>query len=173
MKLLLSFLPWIIFLALKSYTGEVTALSISIILSILSPERKRLMKRFLISWIVLLSMVAMLILYIIPHFEVSSMLRGIIMTGSFAVMAWISLIINKPFTIQYAKEEVPQDKWTTPGFLKVNQIITAVWATAMTINVLASVWQYRPDIISIITIVIAIGFTRKFPEYYKKNASAN
>ncbi len=169
MKLLLSFLPWIIFLVLQHYTGAATALSVSIFVLILSPERKRLKKGFLVGWVVLLSMVGLLILCLVP-FKVPVMLKTSIMTGSFAIMAWISLIVNKPFTIQYAKEEVPKDKWNTPGFLKVNQIVTAVWAIAMTSNTLLPIFGYHSVYVSIATILISIVFTKKFPEYYKKQA---
>jgi len=172
MKLLFSFLPWIVFLILKSYAGETAALTVSIIISIIF-DHKRLRQGFYVSWIIILSMLVLLSCYLFGKFEVTPLIRTLLMSGSFAVMAWISLIISKPFTIQYAKEEVPEDKWSTPGFIKVNQIITLVWALAMSANTAASIFHYHSDTVSIVTIVLAIMFTKRYPQYYRQKFIKN
>ena len=47
--------------------------------------------------------------------------------GGLAI-AWISLAIRHPFTLQYAKETVPEQFWREPLFIRVNDRITGVWA---------------------------------------------
>jgi hypothetical protein len=42
----------------------------------------------------------------------------------------ISMAIAKPFTLQYARERVPEERWKSPQFAKINFVITGVWALA-------------------------------------------
>ena len=49
----------------------------------------------------------------------------------------ITLIVGKPFTLQYAREQVPQNLWDTPQFVRSNYVITGVWSGAFLILVLA------------------------------------
>jgi len=168
MNILLSFLPWIVFYGLQHVLGLTWALVIAIILLLVTPEVKRLMKGFLVTWMILISMLIMLLISICYPTSLTSFDRVLIMSGSFAVMAWISLIIKKPFTLQYAKERVPKEKWDSPVFFKVNMIITLLWAICMTVSTLSSIFNYQQTLISIIAIVIAIIGTKRIPEYYKK-----
>ncbi len=45
-----------------------------------------------------------------------------------------SVLIRKPFTLQYAKEGTPQEYWDTPDFLRVNYLIAWVWVAAFAIE---------------------------------------
>ena len=36
--------------------------------------------------------------------------------------------IGKPFTLQYARERVPEERWKSPRFARINFVITSVWA---------------------------------------------
>ena len=50
-------------------------------------------------------------------------------TGIFAI-SLISMLIHRPFTLQYAIEAVPAETAGLPGFLRANYIITAAWTAA-------------------------------------------
>ena len=50
-------------------------------------------------------------------------------TGIFAI-SLISMLIRRPFTLQYAIEAVPAETAGLPGFLRANYIITAAWTAA-------------------------------------------
>lgn len=41
-----------------------------------------------------------------------------------------SMAVRRPFTLQYAREEVDEQYWADPQFLRVNQVITGAWALA-------------------------------------------
>lgn len=47
-----------------------------------------------------------------------------------ALITLVSLLIRKPFTIQYAMETVPKERWHTPEFLHSNMVITSGWLIA-------------------------------------------
>ena len=42
----------------------------------------------------------------------------------------VSLAVRRPFTLQYARETVAPELWTTPRFVRANYVITAIWAVA-------------------------------------------
>jgi hypothetical protein len=39
----------------------------------------------------------------------------------------VSIAIGRPFTMQYARERIPEQHWQTPLFLAINRRITWVW----------------------------------------------
>lgn len=50
------------------------------------------------------------------------------------VIALGSILVRQPFTLQYAKEDVPEEIWGTPEFLRVNYLISWVWVIAFGIE---------------------------------------
>lgn len=49
-------------------------------------------------------------------------------TISLASFVIATLIVRKPFTIPYAKEEAPEEVWDSPLFLRINYVISSVLA---------------------------------------------
>ncbi len=92
-----------------------------------------------------------------------------------AVIAAVSLAVRKPFTLQYARESTDAQYWDSPQFLRINDVITAMWASTF---VLVAVVGYigdgplhQPDnvwtnwIIQIALVVFAIKFTNWYPGF--------
>ncbi len=50
------------------------------------------------------------------------------------VIALGSILVRSPFTLQYAREDTPEEYWQTPEFLRVNYLISWVWVVAFTIE---------------------------------------
>jgi hypothetical protein len=50
-----------------------------------------------------------------------------------AVITLVSLLIKKPFTLQYARESVPPERWNDPMFIHANYVITWAWFGAFLI----------------------------------------
>ncbi|MGI4816026.1 MAG: hypothetical protein ACRYG5_20085 [Janthinobacterium lividum] len=88
----------------------------------------------------------------------------------------ISLAIGKPFTLQYAREQVSRELWDSPAFMHVNIVITAAWALAFVVMVAADVLlTYAPTVprsVGIITtvaaLVAAVKFTGWYPSHRRK-----
>ena len=59
---------------------------------------------------------------------------GEVANGALFVFALGSVLIRQPFTLQYAKEDVPEEVWGTPEFLRVNYLISWVWVVAFGIE---------------------------------------
>ncbi len=57
--------------------------------------------------------------------------------GVFAVSLG-SLLIRRPFTLQYAIEQVPAETAAMPGFLRANYVITGAWTAAAALMMAAN-----------------------------------
>jgi hypothetical protein len=84
-----------------------------------------------------------------------------------------SMLIRRPFTLQYAVEAVPAETAAMPGFLRANYVITGAWTAATLLMMAANVAMiYVPGLPlwSSLAIVFAarnsaLYFTRWYPEY--------
>jgi hypothetical protein len=50
--------------------------------------------------------------------------------GSLCVIVFASVLIDRPFTEAYAKEQAPKQIWNSPGFRAFNRRISTVWGFA-------------------------------------------
>ncbi|KAA0969022.1 hypothetical protein FPY71_15840 [Aureimonas fodinaquatilis] len=95
--------------------------------------------------------------------------RLIVDLGLLAIILF-SLVIGRPFTLEYAKENVSPEISQTAKFRKTNIVITSAWALAFLVMVCAElVLLYAPDIphhFGIIAIVVALVGAVKFTKWY-------
>ncbi|HEX9212793.1 MAG TPA: hypothetical protein VF901_20000 [Bradyrhizobium sp.] len=84
-----------------------------------------------------------------------------------------SMLVRRPFTLQYAIESVPAETAAMPGFLTANYIITAAWTAAALLMMAANiVLLYFPGLPVWLGLAVAfaarnsaIYFTKWYPEY--------
>ncbi len=106
---------------------------------------------------------------------------GELSNGVIALAALLSLATGRPFTLQYARETVDRQQWDSPGFVRINLVLTWVWTSAFAI---IAVVGYigdgpldQPDniwtnwIIQIAVIVLATKFTEWYPDYVKASTA--
>lgn len=55
-------------------------------------------------------------------------------SGALGLIAGISLLAGRPFTLGIAKQSVPQPVWSSPQFMRVNVIITSVWTACFVVG---------------------------------------
>ncbi len=87
-----------------------------------------------------------------------------------------SMAFRRPFTLQYAREQVAPELWSAPEFVHTNYVITAVWALAFALMVLAELaLLYVPQtphragvIVIILALVGAVKFTGWYPSRIKQ-----
>jgi hypothetical protein len=93
--------------------------------------------------------------------------------GMLAIVALISLAVRKPFTLGIAKQSTPREYWDQPAFLRVNMIITSVWAASFVVTAItaaliahATGGHGTPTLITQIAgIVVPMVFTRRYVAY--------
>src|SRR5271165_4577676 len=92
-----------------------------------------------------------------------------------------SMLIRRPFTLQYALEAVPAETAGMPGFLRANYIITGAWTAAALVMMLANLAMlYVPGLPIWLGLAIAFAarnsavyFTKWYPQHRRaKNETA-
>ncbi|MDD5348382.1 MAG: hypothetical protein PHT59_07205, partial [Candidatus Omnitrophica bacterium] len=102
-------------------------------------------------------------------------LIGLMGSLALALIVLVSIIIRQPFTLQYARETTPQERWHDPKFIHANYVITWAWLVAF-------LFMALPSAAIFIGIVSPIWFTwgfsiccfigaSAFTGWYKKRAS--
>ena len=94
----------------------------------------------------------------------------------YAGAAWISLLMGRPFTLQYARESTPPEHWKTQVFLHANRIITIVWALAFTANLLFVAAGLDPVFnslwIAVALPLVSMGAASAFTSIYRRRLRA-
>ncbi|KOY59535.1 hypothetical protein ADK59_02605 [Streptomyces sp. XY332] len=96
------------------------------------------------------------------------------------LIAFGSMAVRMPFTLQYAREQVDPAYWHTPTFLRTNYLITGVWGLAFLVAAVAGAYGdlvlHNPNniwtgwIIQILAIVAALRFTAWYPDVARARA---
>jgi hypothetical protein len=60
---------------------------------------------------------------------------AVVVWSCFAIAAWGSVAIGRPFTAVYARESAPPEFWKHPVFMRLNLLMTLVWCGLMTVNI--------------------------------------
>lgn len=92
-----------------------------------------------------------------------------------------SILIRQPFTLQYAKEDTPEELWTQPLFLRINYVITWAWVFGFGVAAIAgfigdAVLDNNNNfwtgwIIQLAGTFFAIAFTEFYPDYATAHAA--
>ena len=86
-----------------------------------------------------------------------------------------SILLRRPFTLEYAREQVDEQFWEQPIFIRTNYVITWAWAAAFGVQALSGLFGdlvlhtsnnfWTGWIIQIGAIIFAIAFTEFYPDY--------
>lgn len=98
-----------------------------------------------------------------------------------AATAWGSLAAGRPFTLGIARRSVPREHWDAPLFLRVNRVITAVWAAAFTVHGLGALalrhWLgddgTAQTALAIASIAVPALFTVRYPAHARGRHQAH
>ena len=96
--------------------------------------------------------------------------NSVVVWTLYAAGAWSSILLRQPFTLQYARETAPPDRWQAPAFLRTNMIISAVWGSAFLINLAAVTIALDPRfdslwieaLLPVLTLIAASVFTTRY-----------
>jgi hypothetical protein len=87
-----------------------------------------------------------------------------------------SLALRRPFTLQYAREQVARELWNSRVFVHTNYVITTVWALAFAVMVIADLLLvYTPELspgVGIVVTVLVIVGAFKFTSWYPARVRA-
>lgn len=183
MSMLLAFAPFIVFALCDRLLGVVPALTAAALVAAVFLVRDwltpgRTVKVLEIGTVLLFGGLA--VYAVAAHTEWSLLGVRLRVDAGLLIVVLATMAIGQPFTLQYAKERTPPEVWTQPGFRLVNHVITAVWALAFALMVLADVAMvYVPSLplwvgiaVTVAAIVGAVRFTQWYPEHMRAKFQA-
>lgn len=175
-SILKSLLPWILFFTLFGHSEGSKEMAAAIaLLSHVFFNYQALRKRFVLDIGALVFFLLFLLNVFIFKYTIITDNGYLISNCALALIAWISLIIRKPFTLQYARLQVALEVTASLLFRVVNDIITAIWATLFTLMALPNILElydpvnYATEInmgVSILLLLMGIWVTTKFPNWF-------
>lgn len=88
----------------------------------------------------------------------------------------VSLALRRPFTLQYARAEVSDEVARSPQFMRVNNVITGVWALAFALLVVADLlllyMTQLPQRVAVMLSIAALYGAYKFTVWYPQRVRA-
>ena len=179
MGILLAFAPFIVFAVLDRIVGPTAALAAAAAVSAALIARSgRSVKVLEVGTFVLFGGLALYTLLTGTNWSVIGV--RLCVDAGLLLVVLASMAAGRPFTLQYAREQVAPEWWNRPEFIRTNYIITGVWALAFFVMVLAELaLLYVPGLpprAGIIAIVLAllgaVKFTGWYPEHQKQRVAA-
>lgn len=174
MRLLVGFLPWIVF-GVLARRWFLIAIALAIVISAVTTAQQCYRRAPKILDTATLAFFIFIAIGLIGfQWMILATYMSVLVNGMLAAIAWVSLFAGIPFTIQYAREQVAEEFWHTPLFLRINQYITAVWGLDFLLAALVALYRQQTGTTSlwaqyiwILFTVVAVVFTLHFPDWYK------
>jgi hypothetical protein len=179
-KLLLAFLPWISLLViahggmLRLKIGLVVALVLSVVMGVARLHRGVILWAGLTFFIfATLAVVAFDNMWTARH-------MGVLANGMLASSTWLTVVLKRPFTLEYAREHVDPSLWSDPLFMKTNVVLTSLWGSIFTVNAVLA-WgkmeqfvlpELAYEIISYTLLVGTVVFTNWYPKHVRQRRQA-
>lgn len=104
-----------------------------------------------------------------------------VVNGLLFLFVTFTIMIGKPFTLQYAMEKVPKEHWNSPLFNMISLHVSLAWAfmffASFVYDVIVSLYaddnatsvQTINTVVHIVFLVAAVKFTADYPAYAKAN----
>jgi uncharacterized membrane protein len=177
LRLIVGFVPWIIFGALGNSWPSL-ALLLALAVSTVAVARQILSHSLKILDAVTFAFFVFIAVGLIGFgWTILATYMTLIVNLTLMAVAWGSLIVGAPFTIQYAREQTRPEVWKTPLFLRINQAITAVWGLSFFLSAMISLYRHATGDDSLWTrygwvllSAAALAFTVFFPDWWRARA---
>jgi hypothetical protein len=181
MSILLALTPFIVFFVVmrmvSPFAGLAAALAVSVLLGIRQWRRGESVKVLEVGSLALFGALVLYTLIAAPDWTVATVRLAV--DGGLLIIVLVSLAIGMPFTLQYARETVPKELWTSPPFMTTNQRITGVWAAAFAVMTAADAAAHYVEAIplwidiaaSVTAFAGAVWFTRWYPAVVRRRVA--
>ena len=177
MGILLAFAPFIVFALVERIANPAVALIAGALVSMalllrdfLTPGRT--IKLLEVGTVVLFSGLALYAAF--GGLALSVIGVRLLVDSGLLLIVLGSIAVRRPFTLQYAHEQVKPELWRSPQFIRTNYVISGVWALAFAVMVIAELAMlYLPGLpqrAGVIAIVLALVGAVKFTGWYPERA---
>jgi hypothetical protein len=181
MSILIGLTPFIVFFVVmrtvSPLAGLAAAFAVSVLLGIRQWWRGESVKVLEVGSLALFGVLLLYTLVAAPDWTVATVRLAV--DGGLLAIVLVSLAIGMPFTLQYARESVPKELWSSPIFMTTNRRITGVWAAAFAVMTAADAAARYVEAIplwidiaaSVIAFVVAVWFTRWYPAVVRRRVA--
>ncbi|HEY0104926.1 MAG TPA: hypothetical protein VGB91_02495 [Rhizomicrobium sp.] len=176
MNLVFGFLPFILFYVLMRQSVDMAlwvAFATAFTLGIRSFLDTRVLKTLDAGNTGLFGALALFRGFIQPGLSLGTVL--LVVDGGLLSLMIASLIVQEPFTLQYAREQVARETWSAGWFLRTNYVMTGVWTVALAITTAADAAATIASAISVtaavfaglVALAAALTFSLRYPAYLR------
>ncbi len=176
--LLLGFVPWMLFMFLSGHSlASLERAVVVCLLATLLCGTGSLRKGFILQWGSLIFFAFCFVSINLMRITWVAENMNILANGTLALIMWMSVLSGKPFALQYARENLPRERWNDPKLIRSCRCITMVWGGLMFLSVAVSLfkaahqdlfpeWVYFDS--SLLIIIGGIAFTIIYKHYKRK-----
>jgi len=171
MTLLFGFAPFLLFAILSRLSADLAlwlAFAAAFVVTIRDFVESPSLRLLDGASLTLFGLLALVRGFVMPEMSLAAV-RTIVEAG-LCLVIFVSLLRNRPFSLEYASQDSGNGHWPLPVFLRVNRLISLVWGTGFAAMALADaavtflpVPFYVAIAMSVVALGIAITFTLRYP----------
>lgn len=167
---MLSFIPWLLFLVIPvdSLSGLKSVIVVCFVASVVFGF-SGLRNGMILSWGTVLFFIACILLVNVLNIIWFAENMAVLSNGILAGIVWVSILVGRPFALQYARLEVAKERWNDPELISGGFHISLFWGVMMTISAVISVIEKMVQTtsslnfsLSLLMIGIGAGYTTFF-----------
>ena len=181
-KFIFGFLPWFLFLFLPtdSWNGLLRAVVICLVASVLF-SWTMLRKGFILQWATVAFFLFCAVSLLVFRWMWLAYHMGIIANGFLDGIIWFTVLTGKPFTLQYARAELPREQWNDEGLIQSCRFIAIFWGGLLLIPIALGAYQFShphtlagrfPLYLSISCIAVGTAFTTFYKHLKRRQREA-
>ena len=180
MNLLLAFTPFIVFFVVDRLVSVPAGLAAGavaaaawLIRDLITPGRS--VKLLEIGTFLMFGGLTLLVLTLGEQWSIAGVRLRV--DAGLLLIVLLTMVLGRPFSLQYARERVMPEHWGKPDFIRVNYVISAAWAVAFGVLVLADILMaYVPAlphadgvVMTVVALWAAAWFTGWYPEQHQRH----
>ena len=113
--LLLGFMPWLLFLLISGHTLASLERAVVICLAAsLTFGFVELRRGYILQWGTLIFFLACLVMVNLLNVVWGATHMDLLANSALALVMWLTLAVGRPFALQYARSELPKERWDAP-----------------------------------------------------------
>ncbi|WP_405997515.1 hypothetical protein [Streptomyces sp. NBC_00829] len=182
MAYVLTFLPWIVYAILPSTHWQWAALAgLAVAVAVIVRQRSAGYRpdALIIEFGSAVFFAALAVVAFSAPDSVLHSYSAALSSGVLALIAAVSLVVRRPFTLGIAKQSTPSAVWGQPVFIRTNTVITSVWTlafavAAVVLSLLARAGQGHSagaTLVQVAGFVIPMVFTNRYVAAVRTRAS--
>jgi hypothetical protein len=180
--MLLGFVPFIAFTLLSNLSQDLAlwaAFAAAFAVAIRDFAHERLLRLLDTGSTIIFALLALYAGFVQPGLSIQ--MTRLVVDGGFFALALVSILTRNPLTLQYAREQVPDEVRPTTRFVLTNYGLTMLWMSAFAVmaaaDAISNIYKSLPlafdASVGLVAVAAAIVVTARYPAYVHATFCAN